>query len=157
MQMQPINPDQGTPTPNMNSLPAQTPNASDQQLQVLGDDGAPEDGGAGLVQELEAHLDSLQNNDKAFLAEHLTPEFVRAIGLINGPEVAQYLSQFADPNKVLVPVPRELAEQYLAQAQGQAAPQPQPQQQGMAPQAAQPAQGGMMNPQATATSNMTPM
>jgi len=71
-----------------------------------------------IIQDLEAHLDQIPEDQKAFLAEHMTPEFVRAIGIINGPEVASYLNQFADDTMVLVPVPREIAEQHLA-AQGQ--------------------------------------
>jgi len=143
---------EATATPTMDTLPQGTPSA----------DAPPEMGAeAGITpQDVEAHLDGLPDQDKAFLAEHLTPEFVRAIGLISGPEVAQYLNQFADPNKVLVPVPRQLAEQYLAeqgkgqgpangQPQGQPMPQPQAPAQ-VAPQSAPPAAmpqgGGMMAP-----------
>ncbi len=141
------------------SLPASTPAPQDAQA-------APAEGTAPAGQEspdaqtiqknLAAHLDQLSDGDKQFLAEHLTPEFVRAIGLINGPEVAQYLNQFADPNKVMVPVPRQVAEQFLAQQKQGQAPQGQPQQAApsqapMAPPQAGP-QPGMMNPQqATAT------
>lgn len=96
--------------------------------------------------EIKAHLDSLEEQDKAFLAEHLTPEFVRAISLISGPAVGNYLNKYADQEKVLVPVPRKVAEEHMRQQQGAQA-QPAPQQQAQASPAPQaPAQGGMMSP-----------
>lgn len=101
-------------------------------------------------QEVERYFDTLPDQDKAFLAEHMTPEFVKAIGIVAGQEVAQYLTQFADPEKVLVPVPRKVAEEYMASQQN---PAPQPQQ----PMPQQPPQsgGGMMAPtQAMATPTM---
>lgn len=130
---QPNKPEMSVSTPNMDTLPTQTPGESDNTVQI--NDGAPNDGGAAIIQELEAHLDQIPDQDKAFLAEHMTPEFIRAIGLINGPEVAQYLNQFADPNKVLVPVPRQIAEQYLAEQQSQQGGSPAQQGQSNPPQA----------------------
>ena len=108
-------------------------------------------------EEIKAHLDSLQDQDKAFLAEHLTPEFVRAIGLIAGNNVAQYLNQYADQDKVLVPVPRKVAEenlkqQQMAKGQSQPAPQSTPAPQ---PAASMPPQGGMMAPPQAATPRMS--
>lgn len=146
-------PQQGTPTPNMDTLPSQTPMEGD--MPIDGATGESPEAGQDIVQNLEMHLDQLQDQDKAFLAEHLTPEFVRAIGLINGPEVANYLNQFVDPDKVLVPVPREIAEQFMAQQGQQAGAAPQPQGQPMPQPQAQPAGpmpapmpqgGGMMAP-----------
>lgn len=128
------------PPPTNNDVP---PNIGTSEPDT-GPESQNEDQGNQIVKNLTAHLDQLPTNDKQFLAEHMTPEFVRAIGLINGPEVAGYLNQFVDPNKVLVPVPRQIAEQYLAKQQQEkatAAPQPQ-----------QPAQGApaMSPPQPTA-------
>jgi hypothetical protein len=108
-------------------------------------------------EEIQAHLDALPDEAKAFLAEHLTPEFVQAIGFISGPEVANYLNKYADPDKVLVPVPRKVAEENLAKMQAQTGggqPQGQPSAPPQAtPAPAQPPQGGgMMAPmQQTAT------
>jgi len=104
-----------------------------------------------VVQQLQAHLDQIPDDQKQFLAEHLTNEFVRAIGIINGPEVAGYLAQFVDPNKVMVPVPRDVAEQHLAQqqAKGQAPAQQQTQGQPVPTAPAAPPnapQGGLMSP-----------
>lgn len=96
-------------------------------------------------EEIEAHFDAMSDEDKTFIAEHLTPEFVRAIGLVSGPEVATYLDQFADKDKVLVPVPRQVAEEYLAK-QGTAA-----QQNGPSPAPAQPQ--GMMAPRPPASNS----
>lgn len=111
--------------------------------------GAGEDSAGPTEEEVAAHLDSLPDEAKAFLAEHLTPEFVTAIGLISGEVVAQHLMKYADQDKVLVPVPRKVAEEHLAQMKGQ--PQGQPQMQApvqAAPQAtpAPAPQGGMMAP-----------
>ena len=95
-------------------------------------------------EEIAAHLDNLPDEGKAFLAEHLTPEFVTAIGLISGPEVAQHLMKYADPDKVLVPVPRKVAEENLAAMKSQVSGgQPQPTQQAMPAPAPQ---GGTMAP-----------
>lgn len=114
------------------------------------DSGADTEGGD-IVAGLQQHLDQLPDNDKAFLAEHLTNEFVRAIGIINGPEVAGYLAQFVDPDKVMVPVPRKLAEEHLAQeqAKGQTPAQQQTQGQPVPTASAAPPsapQGGVMSP-----------
>jgi hypothetical protein len=115
--------------------------------------GQPQNPSPGLVQEdsmeaagpteeeIAAHLDGLPDEGKAFLAEHLTQEFVTAIGLISGPEVAKYLMKYADPDKVLVPVPRKVAEENLAAMQAQKQPQAAPQ---ATPSPAP--QGGMMAP-----------
>ena len=112
--------------------PVQQPTEQPAEMSITGTgdpvDAPIEDESKIIAQNLEKHLDTLPENDKMFLAEHLTPEFVRAIGLINGPEVAQYLAQFADPDKVLVPVPRAVAEEHLQQqkaSQGAAQSQPQ--------------------------------
>jgi hypothetical protein len=150
LQPQP-NIEEPTSTPNMDTLPKQTPMGAG----MTPEEGMPEEGeDTSIVQNLEAHLDQLPEQDKAFLGEHLTPEFVRAIGLINGPEVAQYLSQFMDPDKVLVPVPRKVAEEYMKAESGQqppSAPQSQPMPQGQpmpAPKSAPMAPPqGMMTPQ----------
>lgn len=104
-----------------------------------------------VVKQLQAHLDQIPDDQKQFLAEHLTNEFVRAIGIINGPEVAGYLAQFVDPNKVMVPVPRDVAEQHLAQQQAKGQTPAQQQTQGQpvptAPAAPPNApQGGLMSP-----------
>lgn len=96
-------------------------------------------------QQIQQRLDALPDNDKKFLSQYLTPEFVYAIGLVSGPDAAQYLNQFTDQNKVLVPVSRQEAGRIQAavqqdqqqngqgqQPQGQ--PQAAPQQAQAAPQ-----------------------
>ncbi len=114
---------------------------------MQGQDGAKDE----IQKNLEQHLNNIPDDQKRLLAEYLTPETVRVIGIINGPEVADYLSKFMDPEKVLVPVPRKLAEEHYAQQQsaqnGQA--QPAMPQQTPAPAGNQ----GIMSPpqQATAT------
>lgn len=144
-----MEPDGMTPQQGQNNVPL--PGAPiTPYTEGAGDTGEPDigpDQGGPTPEEIKAHLDSLPDQDKAFLAEHLTPEFIRAISLISGDAVGQYLNQYADQDKVLVPVPRKVAEEHMKQQQATQA-QPAPQQQAMpapAPQAA-PAQGGMMAP-----------
>lgn len=96
-------------------------------------------------EEIAAHLDNLPDEGKAFLAEHLTPEFVTAIGLISGEAVANHLMKYADQDKVLVPVPRKVAEENLAALKAQAGGQ-QPQQASAQASLAPAPQGGMMAP-----------
>lgn len=145
---QPSLPQPSKPTEALSMAPQEsTPDASG--MPPL-DSGSDTEGGD-IVAGLQQHLDQLPDNDKAFLAEHLTNEFVRAIGLINGPEVAGYLAQFVDPNKVMVPVPRDVAEQHLAQqqAKGQAPAQQQTQGQPVPTAPAAPPsapQGSLMSP-----------
>lgn len=98
---------------------------------------APDDGGdENMLEELKAHMDSLPPEEKEFVAAHLTLETARLLGVLTGsPDVAEYFGQLADPNIVLVPVPREKAKQ-LAQALQQEQAQSQQAPQGPAPQMA---------------------
>jgi len=86
----------------------------------------PTTGAPPTEEEIANYFNKLPEQDKGYLAAHLTPEFVRAIGIVSGPDVAKYLDQFADKEKVLVPVPRQIAEKFL-QEQAQSAPQGVPQ------------------------------
>lgn len=90
------------------------------------DDGMEE--GGDLMSRLQAQLDSLPDEGKELVADHLTPEFAAVVGLITGSqELAQALSDMADPNIALVPMSREAAKQLVAQGgapTGQPAPQP---------------------------------
>lgn len=124
-------PPEGSPTPDMS---------------VQSDGMQPE--GNPQINPVEQKLDALQDQDKAFLAQYLTPEFIYAVGLVSSPETAQYLSQFVDQSKVLVPVDKQYAEQLKAaiqQKQQQDASAPQPQGQ---PQPAQQQGAPTMQPQA---------
>lgn len=57
---------------------------------------------------LDQHLGSLNDTEKAFVTEHLTPEIAVLVGLITGnQEDTQYLLTIADPSKVLIPAPRK--------------------------------------------------
>lgn len=113
--------------------PAQTDGEPD-----MSPNGGPQD--AQITDALAAHIKSLQPEDQKFLAAHMTPEFVHAMGLINGPIVEQYLNQFADKDKVMVPVPRQVAE-------GLAQQQMEKMKQGQQPSA--PSQGNAQPTQAT--------
>lgn len=84
------------------------------------------------MQMMIQHLDSLPEQDKAFVAQYLSPETAKWAGLILGSEeVTNYFSQLADPNITLIPVPKDIAEQQAAQGQTSSEgsmPQAQPQQ-----------------------------
>lgn len=121
LQPQPNNEPQQEPSTELAAALQMSPTAEEAPAP---DSGVASDGGI-TDEDIKKHLDALSDDDKAFLAEHLVPEFVRAIGLISGQEVATYLDKFADKTKVLVPVPREVAEEYLAKQQGQASTTPQ--------------------------------
>lgn len=56
-----------------------------------------------IIQNLEAHLNSLPDQAKAVLAEFaVTPEFATVIGIINGEEVGEYFMKYVDPSKKAV-------------------------------------------------------
>lgn len=148
---QPQQPSADMPSPTQGPMGMQPTAASTGMSEPSNKELGIEDNVGPTPEEIDAHLDNLPDEAKAFLAEHLTPEFVTAIGFISGQEVANHLMKYADQDKVLVPVPRKVAEENLAALKAQAGGQ-QPQ---AAPAQAQPApapQGGMMAPmQQTAT------
>lgn len=149
-----ISPNPGAGEPDTGPMPAQAAAPA----QPMPAEDLSTGGSAGVVDNgLSTRLDALSDQDKKFLAQYMTPEFVYAMGLVAGPDTANYLKQYADPNKVLVPVSREEAHRIQevvkqqqagqtgqpgtpqpAPQQGMAAPQPQaqPQQQPQAAQAA---------------------
>lgn len=91
-----------------------TPSVSLPTAPEIGD--TPDEGGAGNgLQELETHMDSLPDEQKAFVADNLTPEIAQVLGIILGPEAYNYFAPLADSSKALIPVPRELVEQQLSQ------------------------------------------
>ena len=98
------------------------------------------------VEEIEAYFNGLPEQSMAYLAEHMTPEIINVIRIVSGKEVGDYLNQFADNDKVLVPVPRQMAEEYRQQAMSQSQPQqgPAPTPQPQAQPAPRPQ--GMMSP-----------
>jgi hypothetical protein len=76
-------------------------------------------------QELEEHLSALPPEQQEFMAAFMTPEFAQAVGILTGSEeVFSYLSSRADSNRVLLPLPREVAEQIIGQLQPEMAGQP---------------------------------
>lgn len=120
-------PDSGPPT-TQNGLP----------MHGMDDQGA-EGGGQDMLAELQSHLDALPKDEKEFVASYLTPETARLLGVLTGSnDVLEYFTRLANPNVVLVPVPRDKAQQFAAAVQGNAQSpqggpgQPQPQQQQMA-------------------------
>ena len=85
------------------------------------------------IDELDAHLNSLPDEQKQFVADNLTPETAQLLGIILGPEAYQYFEPMADKTKALIPVPREEVDRIMAEmSQSQATQptqgQPQPQQ-----------------------------
>lgn len=102
---------------------------------------APQEGG--LATQIEQHLSSLPDEQKAYLANFLTPELVNIMGILLGEEAAQFFSQYADPSKTLTVVPSQGASGEMG-GQPQAAAPSQPSI-GMA-QGAAPAQGTPSGP-----------
>lgn len=110
----------------------------------------PQEGGDPAMQGLIQHLDSLPEQAKAYVAQYLTPETAKWAGYVFGSdEVYQYFNQLADPNITLVPVPKDVAEQAMAQPNssegtmpaGQPSAPPAPMPQAPAPQLQKPPQG----------------
>jgi hypothetical protein len=109
------------------------------------DNGLDEDA---QTQAIEDHLDTLPDDDKEFLAGHLSKEMAMIIGLISGSQMLQqYFESIANPDIALIPVPREKAKEMLAHYQGmqQEATQPPTAPQAQAPQGPMP-QGVMGQP-----------
>lgn len=101
---------------------------------------APQEGG--LAAQIEQHLSQLPDEQKAYLANYLTPELVNIMGILLGEEAAQFFSQYADPSKTLTVVSSQDAGAMGSQPQAAAPSQPSI---GMA-QGAAPAQGTPSGP-----------
>lgn len=77
------------------------------------DDGLDEES---QISSVEEHLSTLPDDDKEFLAGHLSKEMARIIGLVSGSQVLeQYFNSIANPDIALIPVPRAKAQEMLAQ------------------------------------------
>jgi hypothetical protein len=98
-------------------------------------------------EELESHLSALPEEQQQFLAAFMTPEFAQAVGILTGNEdVFNYLTSRADNSRVLLPLPREVAEQLVGQMsspQAQEGPPMPPEQ--ATPMAPMPQPGGVMS------------
>lgn len=56
---------------------------------------------------VEEVLNSLPEEQKAFVAEHLTPEIAQMFGIVLGnPQITEMMMPFVDAGRILVPVPR---------------------------------------------------
>lgn len=79
---------------------------------------------------IEEHVNTLPPEEQEFLAAHMTPEFARALGVATGSqEVFDFFNARADNSIALVPVPREKAQEFVAQMSGgapSASPAPAP-------------------------------
>jgi hypothetical protein len=98
---------------------------------------------------VESALNALPEDQKAFVAEHLTPEVAQLFGMVLGnPQITELMMPFVDAERILVPVPRAEFENMLqskstgAESAAPAAPMPstpmvgagaQPQQQAATP------------------------
>lgn len=115
------------------AAPAQQPMGQSQAPmpgvgQADSSEGGPENGMGGdanIAAQIEQHMDSLKPVQKAFIAQYLTPELTQIMGMVLGQEAFDYFKQFADPELILVPLPRkQVMEQLQAQQQnsGEAPP-----------------------------------
>jgi hypothetical protein len=63
---------------------------------------------------IEEHLDSLPDDDKEFLAAHLSKELAKVVGIVTGStELESYLESIANPKIALIPIPRDKAQAML--------------------------------------------
>lgn len=65
---------------------------------------APQAAGDGIGSQIEQHLSQLPDEQKAYLAQYLTPELANIMGILLGEEAAQFFSQYVDPSKTLTVV-----------------------------------------------------
>lgn len=81
-----------------------------QQLQsAMGSpQGQPQQGqGGDLGNKIDAALSKLPDEQKQFIAVMTTPEVVHYIGILFGPQIADALTKYSDPNTILVPMNRQ--------------------------------------------------
>lgn len=65
----------------------------------------------GQTQAIEEHLDSLPEDDKEFLAAHLSKELAKVVGIVTGSmPLERYLESIANPKIALIPIPRDKAQ-----------------------------------------------
>lgn len=133
---------QASPAPAGPSMPASAPTADP----AMGAAPAPE------VNPVEEVLNSLPEDQKAFVAEHLTPEIAQLFGVMLGnPQITEMMMPFADAERILVPIPRGEF-QNLLQSQSSGANSAAP----AAPTPSSPMVGGGAQPQQQAATP-TPM
>jgi hypothetical protein len=64
-----------------------------------------------VTKAIEEHLDSLPDDDKEFLAAHLSKELAKVIGIVTGSmELESYIESIANPKIALIPIPRDKAQ-----------------------------------------------
>lgn len=131
---------------------APTAPAPSQAAPAMGPSADPSMGGPAPAPEgnpVEQVLNSLPEEQKMFVAEHLTPEIAQMFGIVLGnPQITEMMMPFVDAGRILVPVPRGEFESLLqskstgADSAAPAAPMPsspmvgagaQPQQQAATP------------------------
>ncbi len=98
--------------PVVQDMGAQSPQGGPQDsMQSLNPHGGQADwtqSPQGVMGKIQEHMATLNNSQKQFVASQLTPETVALIQLVTGsPEMGQYFSKFANPDKVLVPMDRK--------------------------------------------------
>jgi hypothetical protein len=63
--------------------------------------------------DLQKYLDNLSDPQKTLVTSYLTPEIALLLGVFLGPDSFQFLAQYADPTKVLMPQPRAEVEKAM--------------------------------------------
>lgn len=114
---QPQQAPQGQSAPQGQAQPQSAGNVDQQVQSAMGGQGGTsgQQGGGDLQNQIDQGLNALPDKDKQFVAKMLTPETVHLFSLLFGPQIAQALSKYADPETILVPVPRQ---QFMQQMQG---------------------------------------
>lgn len=121
--------------------PAQAPASAPAQAAAPAGMAAPQQQPA--TNPIEETLNALPEEQKMFIAEHLTPEIAQVVAILAGdPRINELLLPFVDQERVLVPMPRSEFENLRqggadmaasAAPAGSAEPTVQPQQQAATP------------------------
>lgn len=98
------NPNQGQQLPQQNTAPqgaTQNPDGSQPQIQN------PQANDEGIAQAVEQKLNQLPDHLKGFAAGIMVPEMAEFMTEFMGPEVGSVFQKYADPNRVLVSIPKD--------------------------------------------------
>lgn len=82
-----------------------------------------EENGEDLGALFEQRMNELDDEEKEFIAPFLTPEFAEVIRIVFEEEAGAFFKNLADPQMVLVPMPRAEVEAQIQQGQQTTQPQ----------------------------------
>lgn len=99
----------------------------------------------GQIKAIEEHLDNLPEDDKEFLAAHLSKELAKVIGMVTGSmPLERYIESIANPKIALIPIPRDKAQAMMEKYKMMQSQQPKEGQPTAQPPVTQPQIAGAM-------------